>query len=155
MTGTLDLAKLTLQDALDIAIIIEEEARDRYEELADQLEQHRTPDAAKFFRAMVQNEDKHAEQLKAHRKKACGTAPAQAATRKSIGSRVSSYSVDVHSRVDTQCRSDGGTASVDELASSSSSASGTAGGTTGRWRCWRSTRMMKVTMSASRLAIDT
>jgi rubrerythrin len=74
MTSTLDFAKLSLQDALDIAIIIEEEARDRYEELADQLEQHRTPDAARFFRAMVKNEAKHATQLKAHRQSAIGKA---------------------------------------------------------------------------------
>jgi erythrin-vacuolar iron transport family protein len=75
MTSKLNFAKLTLQDALDIAIIIEVEARDRYEELASQLEQHRTPDAAAFFRAMMKNEQKHAEQLKKHRKTVCGTAP--------------------------------------------------------------------------------
>jgi erythrin-vacuolar iron transport family protein len=75
MTSKLDFAKLSLQDALDIAIIIEEEARDRYEELAEQLEQHRTPDAAKFFRAMVKNESKHAVQLQTHRKKVFGQAP--------------------------------------------------------------------------------
>jgi len=34
----LDYSKLDLQDALDIAILIEEEAKERYEELATQLE---------------------------------------------------------------------------------------------------------------------
>ncbi|MBI5507215.1 MAG: ferritin family protein [Deltaproteobacteria bacterium] len=71
----LDFDKLSLQDALDLAIIIEEDARDRYEELADQLEKHRTADAARFFKAMVANEDRHAEQLKAHRKQVCGDVP--------------------------------------------------------------------------------
>ncbi len=75
MTLTLDFAKLSLQDALDIAILIEEEARDRYEELAEQLEQHRTRDAADFFREMVQNESKHAADLKAHRREVFGSAP--------------------------------------------------------------------------------
>ncbi len=75
MAKSLDFAKLTLQDALDVAIIIEEEARDRYDELAEQLLQHNTPDAAKFFRTMVTNEEKHAEQLRAQRAKAFGKAP--------------------------------------------------------------------------------
>ena len=77
MSKTLDFAKLTLQDALDIAIIIEDEARDRYQELAEQLEVHRSPEPAKFFKGMVINETKHGEQLRAHRQKACGGAPSK------------------------------------------------------------------------------
>ena len=46
----LDLATLSLLDALDLAILIEDEARERYEEFAAQMDQHRTPEAARFFR---------------------------------------------------------------------------------------------------------
>jgi rubrerythrin len=59
----IDFSQLSLRDALDLAILIEEEAKERYEELAVQLEQHRTPEAAKFFRFMVENEAKHREDL--------------------------------------------------------------------------------------------
>lgn len=58
---------LSLCDALDLAILIEEEARDRYEELARQMELHRAHEAARFFRAMVDNESKHRDQLSVRR----------------------------------------------------------------------------------------
>lgn len=58
-TGGIDFATLSLRDALDLAALIEEEARERYEELGDQLEAHRTPDAAGFFRFMARQEAKH------------------------------------------------------------------------------------------------
>ena len=43
---TIDFASLTLQDALDLAILIEEEAKERYEEFAENLSLHHTPEAA-------------------------------------------------------------------------------------------------------------
>jgi rubrerythrin len=55
----LDLTRLSLRDALDLAVLVEEEARDRYEELTHQLELHHTPEAARFFRFMVANEERH------------------------------------------------------------------------------------------------
>lgn len=58
-----DFATLSIKDALDLAILVEEEARDRYKELADNLEVHDTGDAAKFFRFMVECEAKHGEEL--------------------------------------------------------------------------------------------
>ncbi|MCC6763506.1 MAG: ferritin family protein [Deltaproteobacteria bacterium] len=58
-TRNIDFATLTMKDALDLAILIEEEAYDRYSELADQLSQHDTPEAARFFRFMMANEEKH------------------------------------------------------------------------------------------------
>jgi rubrerythrin len=67
MAHTIDFATLTLVDALDLAILVEEEARDRYEELADQMELHHTPDAARFFRTMIGNEAKHGADLTARR----------------------------------------------------------------------------------------
>ena len=64
---TIDYKNLNLKDALDIAIIIEDDARERYRELAEQLEQHGTSDAAQFFHFMVENETKHGEQLRRQR----------------------------------------------------------------------------------------
>ncbi len=72
---TLDLAGLDLRDALDLAALIEEEARDRYEELAAQMENQHTSDAAAFFHVMVKNEAKHGEELAARRKALFGDTP--------------------------------------------------------------------------------
>ena len=71
----IDFSRLSLRDALDLAILVEEEAKERYEELADQLEQHRTPDAAKFFRFMVVNEAKHRADLAERRQVLYGDEP--------------------------------------------------------------------------------
>ena len=74
-TKTLDLARFDLQDALDLAILIEEEARDRYEELAAQMENQHTAEAAEFFRQMINNEAKHGEELAVRRRDLFGDAP--------------------------------------------------------------------------------
>jgi rubrerythrin len=74
-TAQVDLATLSLRDALDLAILIEEEAEERYGELAHQLEAHHTPEAATFFRAMAGNEAKHGLQLSVRRVTRFGTAP--------------------------------------------------------------------------------
>ena len=58
-TKDIDFAKLSLQDALDLAVLIEEEARERYEEFAHQMRLHHTHEAARFFRFMAGNEEKH------------------------------------------------------------------------------------------------
>lgn len=71
----LDFAKLTLLDALDLAVLVEEEAMERYHELAEQLEVHHTRAAAKFFRYMEKNEAKHRETLLAKRTARFGDAP--------------------------------------------------------------------------------
>ena len=63
----IDYKTLCVRDALDLAILIEEEAKERYAELAAQMELHHTPEAAAFFRFMVANEAKHGEQLAARR----------------------------------------------------------------------------------------
>ncbi len=82
-TRGIDFANLSLMDALDLAILIEDEAQERYEEFAAQMEQHRTPDAAKFFRYMVENEAKHGRELLARRVQRFGDAP-MAVTRSMI-----------------------------------------------------------------------
>jgi rubrerythrin len=71
----IDFARLSLRDALDLGVLIEEEARDRYEEFADQMELHHTPEAAQFFRFMSANEEKHRAKLAARRAGECGDEP--------------------------------------------------------------------------------
>lgn len=75
MTRTMDFATLSLKDALDFAILIEEEAEERYNEFAEQMEAFFTPAAATFFRIMAGNEAKHGSDLKARRQKLFGSAP--------------------------------------------------------------------------------
>jgi rubrerythrin len=70
-----DFKSLSLRDALDLAVLIEEEAKERYEELASQMELHHTPDAAVFFHTMIGNEAKHGEQIAARRAAIFGDAP--------------------------------------------------------------------------------
>ena len=74
-TRDIDFARLTLRDALDLAVLIEEEARERYEEFADQMELHHTPEAARFFRFMARNEEKHRVELAARRAEIFADAP--------------------------------------------------------------------------------
>ena len=74
-TKGIDFSKLSLKDALDLAVLIEEEARDRYVEFAEQMEGHRTPEAARFFRYMSANEEKHRSELAARRTRLFNTAP--------------------------------------------------------------------------------
>lgn len=78
MATRIDFASLSLMDALDLAVLIEEEAQERYEEFAAQMEQHRTPEAAAFFRLMAINEAKHGRELAARRSQLFGTAPGTA-----------------------------------------------------------------------------
>jgi rubrerythrin len=75
MTKTLDLSGLDLQDALDLAALVEEEAQERYDELAAQMEAHHTADAAAFFHFMSANEARHGEELAARRRELFGDAP--------------------------------------------------------------------------------
>lgn len=74
-TRNIDFATLTLVDALDLAILIEEEAKERYEEFTEQMELHRTPEAASFFRYMAANEAKHERELAERREHRFGNAP--------------------------------------------------------------------------------
>ena len=71
----IDFTSLSLMDALDLAILVEDEAQERYEDFAAQMDQHRTPDAARFFRYMVENEAKHGRELLARRVHRFGDAP--------------------------------------------------------------------------------
>jgi rubrerythrin len=65
----INFSELTLVDALDLAILIEEEAMERYMEFADQMELHRTPEAAAFFKFMSTNEARHGAELSERRRR--------------------------------------------------------------------------------------
>jgi rubrerythrin len=75
MSTKIDFAGLNLQDALDLAILIEEEAKERYEEFMDQMVLHHTPEAAEFFKAMIRNEARHEAELSARRNALFANAP--------------------------------------------------------------------------------
>jgi rubrerythrin len=74
-TQGIDFSQLSAQDALDLAILIEEEAEERYQEFAHQMDVHHTPDVAGFFRFMAGNEARHREQLAVRRAGRFGDAP--------------------------------------------------------------------------------
>ncbi len=77
MTTTgIDFTALSLRDALDLGILIEEEAAERYRELASQMQLHHTAEAAAFFRFMVGNEEAHRAQLAGQRSTLFGNEPA-------------------------------------------------------------------------------
>lgn len=70
MSTRLDLSKLSLMDALDLAMLIEEEAYQRYKAFADQAG---GSENGFFFASMAENEAKHGQELMARRKTLFGT----------------------------------------------------------------------------------
>jgi rubrerythrin len=77
MSTSLDLSKLSLMDALDLAKLIEMEACHRYQMFASQLGRTGGYDAGAFFASMAENEAKHGQELEARRKTMFGDAPAR------------------------------------------------------------------------------
>ena len=77
MSTRLDLSKLNLMDALDLAKLIEMEACHRYQMFASQLGRTGGYDAGAFFAGMAENEAKHGQELEARRKTLFGDAPAR------------------------------------------------------------------------------
>ena len=77
MSTRLDLSKLNLMDALDLAKLIEMEACHRYQMFASQLGRTGGYDAGAFFATMAENEAKHGQELEARRKALFGDAPAR------------------------------------------------------------------------------
>jgi rubrerythrin len=63
MSTKIDYSKLTLMDALDLAMLIEAEAYKRYCQFAERLGSHTEGDAASVFEAMAVNESKHGEEI--------------------------------------------------------------------------------------------
>ena len=77
MSTRLDLSKLSLMDALDLAKLIEMEAHHRYRMFASQLGSRGGDDPGSFFATMAENEAKHGQELEARRKTLFGDAPAR------------------------------------------------------------------------------
>ncbi len=77
MSTRLDLSKLSLMDALDLAKLVEMEACLRYQMFASQLGRSGGYDAGAFFATMAENEAKHGQELEARRKTLFGDAPAR------------------------------------------------------------------------------
>jgi rubrerythrin len=75
MTTKLDISKLTLMDAIDLAALIELEAFKRYTLFASQLGSHDSGDAGAVFKSMAVNERKHGEQLAERRLALFGEKP--------------------------------------------------------------------------------
>ena len=75
MPRSIDFSALDLRDALDLAILIEHEARERYTELAGRVGGRYVGDASDVFTRMAGNEAKHAEQLQARRRELFGDVP--------------------------------------------------------------------------------
>lgn len=75
MSTHLDFAELDLMDALDLAILIESEAYDRYKMFVDQLGHRFDGDAASVFQRMAEAEAKHGLELMARREKRFGKVP--------------------------------------------------------------------------------
>ena len=77
MSTRLDLSKLSLMDALDLAKLIEMEACHRYQMFATQIGRTGGFDAGAFFASMAENEAKHGQELEARRKKLFGDTPSK------------------------------------------------------------------------------
>lgn len=73
----LDLAKMDLRDALDLAILMEEEARQRYVQFSRMVGGRATGDAADVFRLMASYEEKHGSQLTSRRRSLFPDAPSR------------------------------------------------------------------------------
>ena len=77
MSTRLDLSKLSLMDALDLAKLIEMEACHRYQMFANQFGHSSGNDAGAFFSMMARNEAKHGQDLEERRAQLFGDAPAK------------------------------------------------------------------------------
>jgi rubrerythrin len=75
MAQKIDFSKLTLKDALDLAILIEDEAKERYEEFSKIVGGRYKGDADDVFRTMAGYEAKHGADLAARRTQLFGNAP--------------------------------------------------------------------------------
>lgn len=72
MDHKINFKDFSLKDTLDLAILMEEESRDRYLEIANQLGSGYTGDASDFFLQMSYNEEAHRKELAFERAKLFG-----------------------------------------------------------------------------------
>jgi len=75
VSARVDLSKLTLMDALDLAILIEIEAFQRYTLFAEQIGRRLSSDTGAVFQSMAANEKKHRDQLVERRLALFGETP--------------------------------------------------------------------------------
>jgi erythrin-vacuolar iron transport family protein len=75
MNPAIDFKTLSLMDALDLAILIEEEARERYEQFTRIVGGRYAGDASDMFRDMARSEAKHHSDLLARRTALFADAP--------------------------------------------------------------------------------
>ena len=75
MYHKIDFSTLSLMDALDIAILVEVEACERYELFNSQLGHRYPDDASDVFRRMAESEKKHADELSHRRQALFGDTP--------------------------------------------------------------------------------
>ena len=95
MSTRLDFATLSLMDALDLAVLIENEAYERYKIFAAQLGHRFAGDAASVFASMAENEAKHGKDILERRKALFGDAPMKV-SRDDIFDVVSALFAEVH-----------------------------------------------------------
>jgi rubrerythrin len=74
-TQGIDVTRLSLQDALDLAILMEDEARERYQEFSRIVGGRYAGDASDMFRLMATYEEKHGRQLEDRRRRLFADAP--------------------------------------------------------------------------------
>jgi rubrerythrin len=77
MALEVDFSRMDGQDALDIAIVIEDEAQLAYEHLADWVAGDGNTEAAEFFKRMAVREKRHKEEITARRTELFGDVPAR------------------------------------------------------------------------------
>ena len=77
MATNLDFSQLSVQDALDLAVLIEKEAEERYVWFVSLLGARYRGDAADFFSMMARNERRHGEELLERRRLLFGDAPSR------------------------------------------------------------------------------
>jgi rubrerythrin len=78
MPAKIEFSKLSPADALDLGVLMEEEARQRYIDFAEMLEEvHHNRAAAAFCRVMVGNEERHGKELWRQRHERYPDAPAR------------------------------------------------------------------------------
>ena len=75
MFPQINFAQLNLMDALDIAILVEEEAFERYTLFTNQLGHRYPDDASAVFRKMAESEKKHGEELTERRRELFADTP--------------------------------------------------------------------------------
>ncbi|HUW25195.1 MAG TPA: ferritin family protein [Gallionella sp.] len=79
MATQLDVSTLNLQDVLDMAVLAEKEAEERYLVFVEHIGKRYPGDAADFFAMMARNEHKHGAALTERRRLLFGDSPVRVA----------------------------------------------------------------------------